>query len=342
MAGPLPANEGRRLDALRQLGILDTPREERFDRIARLAAQSLNCPVAAISFVDADRVWFKSSYGIEVQEFPRNDCTPDLADPGKDIVVVNHTGKDPRFITPPFPGHKPRFRFYACCPLLTDDGVAIGSLCLADFKLRHWGEREFALLNQFSALLREQLRFGVDADERERTRSDLAASEDRFREAFNNAPIGLALISLDGKYQQVNRAMCEMLGYPAEQLRRMSVQDITYPDDIAADLVQVERVRAGEIHTFSLEKRYFHKRGHIVWAALTTTVLRAPNGKALYDIVQLQDITDRRESERIKSDFLATAAHELRSPLATSPAGWSKPWSANSCCRRSANRSAWA
>jgi PAS domain S-box-containing protein len=317
MAASLPANEAQRLDALLRLGILDTPREERFDRVTRLAALALNCPIACISLVDRDRVWFKSMHGIELQELPRDEVSPAIAHPEKDIVVVNNSGKDPHFIAAPFVGHNPRIRFYACAPLLTDDGLAIGSLCLADFKSRQWGEREIALLGQFAVLVREQLRFGVHADEREKTERELVESEGRFREAFDNAPIGLALIALDGKYQQVNRAMCEMLGYSADELRSMSFNDITHPDDIAADIPQLERVRAGEIKTFSLEKRYFHKRGNLVWVALNSTLLRAANGKALYFIAQLQDITERRESERIKSDFLATAAHELRSPLAS-------------------------
>ncbi|MDQ3897503.1 MAG: PAS domain S-box protein [Actinomycetota bacterium] len=127
--------------------------------------------------------------------------------------------------------------------------------------------------------------------------TQLRDAEERFRLAFDEAPIGVALVALDGRWLRVNKALCDIVGYPADELLQRSFQDITHPDDVAADLAYIERLLAGEIQMNQIEKRYFHARGHVVWIQLNVSLARDENGAPLYFITQIQDITGRKATE---------------------------------------------
>jgi PAS domain S-box-containing protein len=165
----------------------------------------------------------------------------------------------------------------------------------------------------------------------------LRESEERFRSAFDHAPIGLALVAPDGRFRQVNRSLCEIVGYSEQALLATTFADITHPDDLADDLALTERVRRGELDTYHLETRVLHRDGPEVWVHLTVSAVRDPAGALRYCIAQVQDVTDRRRldlerasmlaNEReyakqlraltdMRADLTAMVAHELRSPLA--------------------------
>jgi diguanylate cyclase (GGDEF)-like protein/PAS domain S-box-containing protein len=125
----------------------------------------------------------------------------------------------------------------------------------------------------------------------------LREAEERFRLAFENAPIGMALVAPDGTFLRVNRALSEIVGYPADVLLIKTFQDITHPDDLEADLAFVRQMLAGEIRTFSMEKRYLHADGHIVWINLSVSLVRDEGGAPMYFISQIEDITQRKRVE---------------------------------------------
>jgi PAS domain S-box-containing protein len=144
---------------------------------------------------------------------------------------------------------------------------------------------------------------------------NLRLSEETFRTAMENAPIGQALVSLEGKWLAVNNALCKISGYTEEELLAIDFQTITHPDDLEKDMEFVERVLLNEIDTYSIEKRYFHSDGHIIWALLTVSIARNSEGKPKYFISQIQDITERMRIDKMKSEFISTLSHELRTPL---------------------------
>ncbi|MBD3884654.1 PAS domain S-box protein [Phormidium tenue FACHB-886] len=138
---------------------------------------------------------------------------------------------------------------------------------------------------------------GRDVTEQKRAQEALQESEERFHLAFENAAIGMALVSPDGCWLQVNRALCEMLGYSEPELLVTNFQAITHPDDLEKGLHYLQQLLSGEISTFQMEKRYLHKSGHIVWAALSNSMVRDGQDQPLYMVTQIEDITERKVAE---------------------------------------------
>lgn len=127
--------------------------------------------------------------------------------------------------------------------------------------------------------------------------SRLREAEQRFRLAFDNAPIGMALVSPDGRFLEVNQALCDIVGYPADELLMKSFQDITHPADLGADLGYVRQMLAGSIRTYSMEKRYFHAAGHEVRINLSVSLVRDEDDTPRYFIAQIEEIPDQHRTE---------------------------------------------
>ncbi len=165
----------------------------------------------------------------------------------------------------------------------------------------------------FSALLWLLLRRSVGA---------LRASEDRFRSIFENAPVGVADVGLDGRWLRVNPRYREILGYSEEELRGMTADALTHPDDVAADRERSRRLRAGEIDAYGIEKRYLRKDGTVAWVNLTASLVRDRVGRPSYYVAAAEDVAARKAVEQelrdavaARDEFMQIASHELRTPL---------------------------
>nr|MBA2517535.1 PAS domain S-box protein [Solirubrobacterales bacterium] len=130
----------------------------------------------------------------------------------------------------------------------------------------------------------------------------LRDAEERFRRSFDEAPIGMALISLEGRWSKVNDAMCEIVGYSQAQLMELRFADITHSEDLSADEEFVRQMIAGERSTYQMHKRYVHADGHVVWVQLNVSLVRDGDGEPMYFISQIQDVTARREAERLRGE----------------------------------------
>lgn len=122
-------------------------------------------------------------------------------------------------------------------------------------------------------------------------------SEDLFRSMFEQAAVGMCLTRLDGKFVKVNCKFAALLGYAPDELSQLAFQDVTHPDDLAADLALVGSLLAGERDTYSLEKRYLHKQGREVWSNLTVSIRRDGAGRPMHFIAVVEDITARKQAE---------------------------------------------
>jgi two-component system cell cycle sensor histidine kinase/response regulator CckA len=163
-----------------------------------------------------------------------------------------------------------------------------------------------------------------DITERKQAEAALRESEDRFRQAFDHAAIGKALVALDGRWLRVNHALCNLTGYTENELLGTDFQSFTHSDDVTADFTATRRMLAGETHTYELEQRYLHKRGHEVWVLLSISLVRNAAGAPLYFIAEVQDLTERKRLERqlrgrerlaTIGTTVAKVAHEIGNPL---------------------------
>jgi diguanylate cyclase (GGDEF)-like protein/PAS domain S-box-containing protein len=122
-------------------------------------------------------------------------------------------------------------------------------------------------------------------------------SEEIFHKTFNLAAVGIARVALDGSWLEVNESICEIVGYTKAELLNLTFQDITHPDDLNIDLEYVQQILAGSIPTYRLEKRYFHKDGHIVWVNLSVALVRKIEGTPSFFISIVEDINLRKQTE---------------------------------------------
>ena len=182
------------------------------------------------------------------------------------------------------------------------DRTAAEALALAggehetrDFELR-FAHRDGGwrwILLSAQAGLEEQLLYVVGKDITDRREAD-----ERFRSAFEKAAIGMAMTSTDGIFLRVNRALCDMTGYSADELSGRAVRDVTHPDDVDIDVDGMRRLATGEIDIFRTEKRYLRRDGSPLWVALSSSAVPGFRDAPLYFISQMEDISERRRVEQ--------------------------------------------
>ncbi|MEJ5999863.1 GAF domain-containing protein [Paucibacter soli] len=153
----IPSNEAERLRALRELLILDTPPEQRFDRIVQFAAEEFEMPVAMLSLVDSERQWTKSCVGVDQCNIAREHAFCAHAILSAEIMVVPDALADARFVDNPLVTSGPQVRFYAGAPIETGPGLRVGTLCLLDTRPRELDNTELAILGSLRDLIRGEL-----------------------------------------------------------------------------------------------------------------------------------------------------------------------------------------
>jgi signal transduction histidine kinase len=211
----LPIDESERLAALQALHLLDTPAEERFDRVTRLAARLFDVPIALVTLVDADRQWFKSCVGLDVSETGRDVsfCGHAILDDA--VFLVADALSDERFTDNPLVTGAPHIRFYAGIPLQSRAGYRIGTLCLIDHRPRTLAPDQIDLLQELASLVEQEL-----VNERlvealvavEAAQARLRASEDRFRSLYTVT--SARHLGWEGQVQALIELGCRTLGFP--------------------------------------------------------------------------------------------------------------------------------
>jgi PAS domain S-box-containing protein len=157
--------------------------------------------------------------------------------------------------------------------------------------------------------------FAEMVNEQVEARRALAESEARFRATFENAAVGIAHLAPDLRWLRANKALCRILGYPVDELVTKSLQDITHPDDLAADLAQVERLLDGEIASYDMDKRYLRKDGSIVWGRLTVGCVREGDGSVDYLVAVVEDISARKAHEEQVHLLMREVNHRAKNML---------------------------
>jgi GAF domain-containing protein len=201
MSYPLPTNEVDRLRALRSYKILDTKPEARFDELTQLAAVICGVPISLISLLDTDRQWFKSRFGLDLQETPRAQafCTHAIMQP--EMFVVPDATKDERFAQNPLVTGEPHIRFYAGAPLATPDGHLLGTLCVIDRQPHTLTDAQRKGLEILSRLVIANIQLGRDLQELK----DALALRDAAE-----GPSGEAAASLDGIISRLHAVISDL------------------------------------------------------------------------------------------------------------------------------------
>jgi len=288
MAAPLPPNEDERLEALRSSCLLDTPAEECFDRITRLAARYFGTPVAVIALIDRDRQWFKSYVGLDAQETPRDIafCAHAILNDG--VLVITDATEDPRFRENPLVCGPPGIRFYAGAPLKSAGGLRLGTLCIIDFAPRDFTADDEAQLRDLAAFAEGEIDLRT-------ARISLRATENQYHELFLNSPIGIYRTSLDGRILMANPAILRMLGYDTfEELatRNLETEGLAEKRDRWKALVESSEELSGH------ETVWVHRDGSPIWVRETARAMRSETGQVLWYEGCVEDISAQRSAER--------------------------------------------
>ena len=324
---PLPYNEEKRLAATRSLHVLDTPPEERFDRITRLATELFAVPTAFVSLVDDRRVWVKSRRGLEQAEMPRETslCAHAILSPDKTLVVADAT-QDERFHDNPLVTGQPNIRFYAGQPLLSPDGLALGTFSIVDHEAHAFGDEQRAALRDLAKMAEAEL----TTAELNHALHRLRAAEENYRGIFENVAEGIFQIGPDGRYLNANPSAAKVFGYnsPTEFVAEAtdygrSLQVLPDRRDEMLRLLRTE----GRVTDF--ESEIFRRGGSTVWVCESIHAIRDGAGNCLYYEGTVHDITSQRyaaaaqaqardealKTAQLKSDFLSMMSHEIRTPM---------------------------
>jgi diguanylate cyclase len=411
----------KRLQALADTGLLDSPDEERFDQYTRLACKILGAPVSLVSLVDDRRQFFKSASGLgepwaTLRETPLSHSFCKYAVASGAPFIVHDAPRHP-LVHDNAAVHDLGVIAYAGVPLKTSE-QSLGVFCVIDSKPREWTPEELAMLTIVSSAVVAELElsrtrrevadrtaalnaitdsaldaiitadaegmiifsnravetvFGYrsaalesrpvtdlmperyrsahreglarvraggdahvlgrvvalhglrstgeefplelslsrwcgrsgsyytgvlrDVSDSQRALQSLREAEEQLRLTIENAPIGMALVSLDGRWLRVNGALGEILGYSETELMSTNFQAVTHPEDLEADLELLEGLLAGNSTSYKLEKRYRHRDGHTVWTLLSVALVRDTQGAPSFFVSQIQDISDRRNAE---------------------------------------------
>jgi len=268
---PWPEDEPARLAALHALRILDTPIEERFERITRLARRIFGVPIALVSLVDTDRLWFKSHPGLAVREMPRNVsfCSHAILTPGP--MIVPDAAADRRFTGHPLVAAPDGVRFYGGQPLLTSTGYRIGALCIVDTRQRTLGEPELRLLADLASIAEGELEavsraaHQAEIEERRQAQEDL----ERF---FSMTPALFCILDREGRFRKVSPAWEPELGYAVSELTGSSWFDLVHPEDRRRSAGLREALR-GAAGTAGFENRLRRRDGsfrRLRWSVSTS------------------------------------------------------------------------
>jgi diguanylate cyclase (GGDEF)-like protein/PAS domain S-box-containing protein len=285
--------------------------------IAERTQRLIGADGVLVDMVDAEHLVCRATSGIVVPcQGMRFDIEPSLADGAirsGEIQYCRDAETDPRV-------NRARCRLaglrsMAAVPLM-HMGKPVGVLKVVSSRRDGFEDRHFAALRLMAGLLGAALSHATEFEAKKRLLAErtealsalreanerVRESEERFRGAFENAPIGMALVGLDGGWKQVNASVCRIIGYTEAELLTTNFQSITHPHDLDADLALVGRLLNGQIPSYQMEKRYFHKDGRIVWVLLSVSLVRDDAGKPLYFISQIQDITEAKRKEIFEAD----------------------------------------
>ena len=322
MIAPIPSNESARLDALQQYHVLDTAPEAAFDELTQLAAQICETPMASLTFIDQKRQWHKSNFGFDLTEVDRDDsfCAHTVA--LGDLMVVSDPQHDERFADNPFVVAEAGLRFYAGMPLVTPEGLSVGSLCVFDTvphdiqpaqlqALRILGHQavaqlelrpdfaepadEAATATALSASQSRKQRLQQRRQERSRAASELQRADERYRNLFESVSEGILLIDAhSGLVEESSAALGEIFGdelpWSKRRIWQIAALQPLFPGESKWSLVRQTLWETGHIRV--PEIALFARDGNAVWIEFSAHLYQVEERQMVR--AHLRDVTQSR------------------------------------------------
>jgi PAS domain S-box-containing protein len=317
----LPENEDARLEALRELRILDTLPEAAYQDIVALASSICDVPIALISLLDRERQWFKARVGLEASETARElaFCGHAILQPDE-MLEVPDARDDPRFALNPLVTGAPDIRFYAGVPLVTEGGHALGTLCAIDRKPRTLTPSQVQGMRALARQVVELLRMRRALFERDEARERLASSESRYRVIVGNLPgfVFRSEAQPPWRVQYASAGVEALTGYPPGFFENnpRGFQQLLLKEDVErAEAELADQIAQGQ--PVRAEYRIRHRDGHVLWVeGRAGHPYAGPDGVLMFDGVVMDIDANRRardaliESER-RFRFLAQSVPEV-------------------------------
>lgn len=308
----IPPDEAQRIATLNELNILDTPAEERFDRITRIAKHTLDVPIALISLVDTNRQWFKSCQGLDATETSRDISFCGHAILGDEAFIIPDALLDSRFADNPLVTGVPHIRFYAGQPLKASNGSSLGTLCIIDRKPRQLSQSERGCLRDLGTLVENELN-SLDS---KAVNVEIQDSENRLRAILDNVLDGIITIDKLGTIESFNKSAEEIFGYATSEVIGKNVRMLMpEPYHSQHDGYLHNYVTTGFKKIIGIGREVVGQRKDSSTFPMNLAVSEMQlGGKRMFTGI-VRDITERVKVERMKNEFVSIVSHELRTPL---------------------------
>lgn len=326
-----PELEARRLAALRKYQILDTPADGSFDRVTSIAANMFSVPIAIVSLVDEDRIWFKSHHGLDVQQIDRAPGLCASAILQDKVYIVEDAKNDVRTLANPLVAGEFGLRFYAAAPLRTRDGFKLGTLCVIDREPREVTPEQVEQLEQLAAIVMDQMDLRLEArravaevtevTQRSADMARLREEEARQTSALlsaigSSSPNPIYAKDLDLRFIYANQAMLAVLDKSIDEVLGSKIEEIISQREQAIAYVEANRLvlESGSAHY--VEEVFTTKDGADVIFQSSMAPLRTSADEIIGLVGVSVDVTDRKRAEQHQRLLINELNHRVKNTLA--------------------------